>query len=270
MLHPPAKINLTLDIGPLGADGYHAIDSVFQAVDLRDDLVVDLSGGTELPEDNLVMRALRRLDAEAPWSVRLKKRIPERAGLGGGSSDCAAALLAGARLLDVPASSLARHAACLGSDVGFFLVGGAARGRGRGERLTELPDLPTMWFCLTKPSHGVPTPEAFGMLDRAPRTMGSATERLTQAWSALSSPEALAPLLANDFEPVIRRAYPEVDALMDEVRSRGALGCVLCGSGSAVAALTPSEEHARQMAEALEAEGYWARAVRTLRREEWP
>ncbi|GMV37355.1 MAG: 4-diphosphocytidyl-2-C-methyl-D-erythritol kinase [Fimbriimonadales bacterium] len=270
MIQPPAKINLTLDIGPLGEDGYHAIDTVFQAVDLRDDLEVDLSGGPALAEDNLVMRALRRLDAEAPWSVRLKKRIPERAGLGGGSADCAAALLAGARLLDVPVNRLSRHAACLGSDVAFFLIGGAARGRGRGERLTPLPDLPTMWFCLAKPAHGVPTPEAFGLLDRDGRAMGTATERLTSAWSEVTSPEALAQLLANDFEPAIRRAYPEVDALMDEVRRRGALNSVLCGSGSAVAALTADEEHARRMAEALESQGYWARAVRTLRRDEWP
>ncbi|MEP0767061.1 MAG: 4-(cytidine 5'-diphospho)-2-C-methyl-D-erythritol kinase [Fimbriimonadia bacterium] len=270
MMQPPAKINLTLDIGPLGGDGYHAIDTIFQAVDLRDDLVVDLSGGPVLPEDNLVTRALRRLDAEAPWSVRLKKRIPERAGLGGGSSDCAAALLAGARLLDVPVTRLARHAACLGSDVAFFLVGGAARGRGRGEHLTPLPDLPPIWFCLAKPSHGVPTPEAFGLLDKDACTMGAATERLAQAWAGITSPEILAPLLANDFEPVVRRAYPEVDALMDEVRQRGALGAVLCGSGSAIAALTTDEEQARRMAEALEAEGYWARAVRTLRRDEWP
>ena len=270
MLHPPAKINLTLDIGPLGEDGYHAIDTIFQVVDLRDELDVDLSGGPTLPEDNLVTRALRRLDAEAPWSVRLTKRIPERAGLGGGSSDCAGALLAGARLLDLPANRLARHAACLGSDVAFFLVGGAARGRGRGDRLTPLPDLPTMWFCLAKPSHGVPTREAFGLIDRNARTTGSGTERLMEAWSAIISPEALAPLLANDFEPVIRRAYPEVDALMDEVLQRGALACVLCGSGSAVAALSPCEEHAKQMAEVLETQGYWARPVRTLRREEWP
>jgi 4-diphosphocytidyl-2-C-methyl-D-erythritol kinase len=261
-----------LDVGPRGPDGYHAIDTVFQAIDLRDELRIEPLGGTSLAADDLVVRALRLVDSARDWGASLTKRIPIQAGLGGGSSDAAGALLAASRLLNGPSPyppPQAGEGMRLGSDVPFFLIGGAARGQGRGERLTPLPDLPECWFCLCRPERGMSTVEAYGLLDQAEREPGTATARLVSGWNSIDTPRALAGYLANDFQPVIARARPDVAEVAQQLRE-AALAVNLCGSGSCVAGLCADEQAAKVLAERMAKLGLWSAAARALRRDEWP
>jgi 4-diphosphocytidyl-2-C-methyl-D-erythritol kinase len=270
-LQPPAKINLTLDIGALRPDGYHELDTVFQAVSLRDELEVELAPGPMPGPDDLVTRALDLLDPSAQWSAKLTKNIPPQAGLAGGSANAAAALIAGSRLLGSRDRHLPALAVELGSDVPFFLLGGAARGQGRGQRLTPLRDLPGCWFCLAKPEHGVPTPEAYRLLDlRKGRVTSTATERLVREWVSIDGPARLAQYLSNDFQSVIEEEYDEVAKVAEALRAAGAIATVLCGSGSAVAGLCAAEAAAREVGEEMTRRGYWNAIVRNLRRDEWP
>ncbi len=263
ILRPPAKINFTLDVGLPRTDGYHDIDSIFVAVDLRDELEIELGEGPVLPEDDLVMGALRLLDLTQAWTVRLTKNIPSQAGLGGGSSDAAAALIAGSHLLGRSRDILPDLALQLGSDVPFFLTGGAARCQGRGEQITSLPDLPETWFCLGKPDVGVATPEAFELLDAKPdRIPGSTTPQLLDILPDLQ--------FSNDFLPFIFTRYPAVARTARLLMSAGANAILLCGSGSAVAGLCNNQGHAEGLAQAVANAGLWSAPVRTLKRSEWP
>jgi len=282
-VYPPAKINLTLDVGPLRPDGYHEIDTVFQAVSLYDELTIELRDGPVLDEENLVMRALRLLDADAPWSVRLVKNIPSRAGLGGGSSDAAGALIAGARLLGRDERDLPELALQLGSDVPFFLVGGAARGQGRGEKLTPLTDLAfSYWFCLAKPEDGMSTSDAFQRLDAIDdREAKNRTGALVDLWERLDARQSksgermvfprsdLQRHLGNDF----LRCYRKSDSIASVwERMSGCGERLVCGSGTTVACCMGPHGHKRpkRLSKYLLWEGYWSRVVRTLKRSEWP
>ena len=162
VIHCYAKINLTLEILGKRADGYHEVRTVMQTVGLADRLEVsaaaDLSFTCSDPAlatpDNLVYRAARLLQADygarAGAALRLEKRIPVAAGMGGGSSDAAATIVALNRLwnLQLSPTEQRRLAAALGSDVPFFLTGGTALATGRGERITPLPPLPQYWIAL--------------------------------------------------------------------------------------------------------------------------
>ena len=224
----PAKINLFLAVGPKDARGWHPLRTVFQAVDLCDSLTVSLSDRDEfttdvswLPEDNSVSQAVRALRREIPvppLRIKLEKRIPAKAGLGGGSSDAAGILravpeLAGAA---IPETVLRSIALDLGADVPFFLVGGRARGEGYGQILTPLPDPAERFYLVVKPEVDCPTGEMYARLDlraRSFRDFGDEED------------------YHNDFSEV---APGECHRAMEHLSVCGATGVGLSGSGSAV------------------------------------
>jgi 4-diphosphocytidyl-2-C-methyl-D-erythritol kinase len=278
----PAKVNLTLEVLGRRPDGYHEIRSVMQAVSLADRLefepasdgLIRLSGGSsDAPPDesNLVLRAARAL-AEASGAtsgawIHLEKRIPAGAGLGGGSSDAAATLLAlnGLWGLDMPLPDLMDIAARLGSDVPFFLSQGTALAEGRGERLTFLPAAPVLWLTLVKPAASLPTPEVYaGFARTGPGAHDDVTPSLLGALVA-GSVEGVARNLRNDLQPAAVALCPEIDDVLSLMRESGAVAAQVSGSGSACFALCHNRERAEAVAAAAARRGWWAAVARTTR-----
>jgi 4-diphosphocytidyl-2-C-methyl-D-erythritol kinase len=285
-----AKINLTLDVFSKRADGYHSIASVMQAISLHDTLRLtrrDEAGVVftcdALPEDavptdatNLVVRAAQAALEAAETSVsggmeiRLEKRIPAQAGLGGGSSNAAATLLGCNALLELNLSSKKLHelASSLGSDVPFFLTGGTAVARGRGENLTPLPDIPTLWLVVVKPEESVSTGWAYKELDALPeRASHRGTKRMEEALRAEDHDRLLA-FQSNDFEAVVFPHFPRLAFLHDELRMAGAVTAHLCGSGSALYGVAPNEATAERIASLLRTRYPRVSVARTLTRME--
>ena len=278
-LSAPAKVNLRLGVLGKRPDGYHDIDTLFQAIDLCDEVEVRLGGagirlhvaGADLGaiEDNLAHRAAVRFAAEVGLSrgvdIELTKRIPAGAGLGGGSSDAAAVLRCLAALcgLDDADARLGRAALALGSDVPFFLCGSPlARGRGRGEVLDPLASLPAGDLVLVSPPVHVVTAEAYTALSKSRGGSVRAVDRTTPTPHSWAEVAARA---SNDFQAVIAGAHAEVGRALDAVRSAGAAFTLMSGSGSSVFGSFPDRATARQVAGALATElGWQCRAVRTL------
>jgi len=262
-----AKINLTLDVGARRPDGYHDIRSVMQTIALHDILTV--TGRPETPgvclqvlgeeaedvpadETNLVYRAAVLLAGrESGLHIRLHKRIPSQAGLGGGSSDAAATLRAVNALFGLGLSlrHLSEIGAALGADVPFFLTGGTALVEGLGEIITPLPPLAPPWpLIIVKPPVGVSTSAAYTALDAAfDRVPGTATKAWLHGEQRLS----------NDFEAIALRDYPQIAsvhaALHQTAESGESFMPLLCGSGAAVFCRAATPEAAMQMAEQIQA-----------------
>lgn len=230
-------------------DGFHELRTIFQTVDLHDRLSVEPAGGLELTvdgeapvgEDNLVHRAARGfLDRWAPGRgarLHLEKRIPTGGGLGGGSSDAATTLLALSDLLGGPSGreDLVPLARRLGADVPYFLVGGTALGRERGDVVTPLPDLPEEALWLVVPPVHVSTGSVFAALQ--PAAGGGpdpAVERILEGrWRG-----GLAGLPGrNDLTPAVLAAYPEVRAVYNALIRKGASCVRLSGSGATIFAV---------------------------------
>ncbi len=245
-IRTPAKINLFLRVVRRRDDGYHELQTIFQAVDLWDELIVrktSVSPSFEVPgrpdlegPENLVMRALRVLEAEvrAPLPVRmvLHKNIPTAGGLGGGSSDAAAALTAIKTLFDLKldAASMNRIALSLGADVPFFLVGGSAVGEGVGERLTPI-DLPTDYgVVLVNPGFPVSTARIFGEFSK---TLTARREEDT-LWGLLRERKGIEALMRNDLQAVTERLHPEVGEMRRGLERLGAKKALMTGSGPTV------------------------------------
>jgi 4-diphosphocytidyl-2-C-methyl-D-erythritol kinase len=261
----PAKINLTLEILARREDGYHALRSVMVPIALADELAFAPSPQfafscvpATLSEDNLVVRAFAQTGlADAPIAVALTKAVPVGAGLGGGSSDAAAVLraaMAGA-FGAPPTRDWVADARALGSDVPFFLAEGPALVEGTGERVTALGIAPPWWLVLAVPPVHVATGPAFARLAEAraaqppatrPRSE-SATIRCGEALQCADYDAVLA-TMTNDFEPVVRAAYGEVDAVLRALTDAGAPRPMLSGSGGACYALFADESGARDFA----------------------
>lgn len=269
-----AKVNRSLVVLGRRTDGYHELDTVFQAVGLCDRLTFEASGGLSLEVDdpsipagveNLVVRAARALAAAAGVPARaaitLEKRIPPGGGLGGGSSDAAVALLGLSALweLDLPAGRLAEIGATLGSDVPFFLFGGTARGLGRGERIVPLPDRSPAGVVLVMPPFPAATPAVFGKLG-APAWDG----REGEAADAAGAPDR------NDLEPAAEALFPALRAVREALASAGAAQARLSGSGSTVFGVFPDVVAASEAATRLGPlpPGCAVRVVPTLSRAE--
>jgi 4-diphosphocytidyl-2-C-methyl-D-erythritol kinase len=269
----PPKVNLYLRVVRRREDGYHELETVFQSIDGGDTLygasAADLSlrcSDPSLPTDerNLVTRAARLLqkgDAAARSrgaELTLVKRTPSGAGLGGGSVDAAAALALLSRLwgLSLSRAELAGLAARLGSDVPFFLSGGTALARGRGEQLDPLPTAP-LWLVLLRPAVSVSTPWAYQQWAAGPRE-GPPVEEFIAALRS-RSPEAVGPLLRNDLEPGVAAAMPEIAAARAWLLAQGLCGVRMTGSGSVVFGVARDEEQARKVASLPGAPGQvWA------------
>ena len=255
-----AKVNLTLAVGEKRLDGYHEVVSVMQRVSLCDTLTAEQTregitltcSDPALPsgEENLAHRAaalfFRETGIAGGAALTLEKRIPSQAGLGGGSSDAASALLALRKLYApaLPDTELETMAAALGSDVPFFIRGGTQLATGRGEVLSPLPPLTDGWFVIVKPTESFSTPAMYRRLDNLPP---ACTPPLPPLQGGLP---ALAAGLFNRFEAAI----PAGSAVWDikaRLAAHGALASLLSGSGSAVFGLFDTETAARAAVEAL-------------------
>ena len=266
-----AKINLTLDVFNKRADGYHSLASVVQSISLFDSLELLPSSGEDIhlscdgehaagiPIDstNLVVRAARALldvaHCTSGLEIRLTKGIPSQAGLGGGSSDAAAALIGVTVMfgLDIGPKLLHDLAVKLGSDVPFFLSGGTAIMRGRGENISPIADVPPFWLVVVKPDVNVSTAWAYGALDSEnDRSSNRATKPLENALKTGDFARMVS-CQSNDFEQPVFQHYPKLAWLRDELQMAGTLTAHLCGSGSAIYGVARDERHAQKIASLL-------------------
>jgi 4-diphosphocytidyl-2-C-methyl-D-erythritol kinase len=276
VLKAAAKVNLTLEVLGKRADGYHQISTVMQAVDLSDRITLDdaddfelRTGSAGIPTDasNLAWRAAVALrDAagiRAGVHIALDKRIPVAAGLGGGSSDAAGVLLGLNRLwrLRWPLGRLDEVAATLGSDVPFFLRGGAALASGRGEKVEPLRGR-SMALVLVNPRFPSSTAEMYSRLTPVMYSDGAATRTLVGALGR--SVIRVAASLYNGMEEAAAAVFPQIVQMRAALLAAGALGALMSGSGPTVFGVARSYEQARQI-RARVARGSWeCWAVRTL------
>jgi 4-diphosphocytidyl-2-C-methyl-D-erythritol kinase len=285
----PAKVNLQLAVGPLRADGYHDLMTVFHAVSLFDEVtvrpaertkvVVTGTGAAEVPAGsaNLAARAASAL-ARATGArqrgktavlIEIRKRIPVAAGLAGGSADAAAALVACNELWQTGASQedLRKVAAGIGSDVAFALIGGTAVGQGRGEHLTPALATGVYHWVLAFAAGGLPTPEVYATCDRLRGTAAVPSPELNTAlMTALRAgdPAAVGVQLTNDLQPAAVSLRPELRRALTAGRQHGALGAVVSGSGPTCAFLASDADHAKDLAVAITGAGV-CRAVAAVR-----
>lgn len=258
MIHTvaPAKVNLTLEVLGKRDDGYHEVRTVLQTIDLHDELSFEEAAGFDLDvkgaysptADDLVIRAASLFAVErnvSGVSVKLDKRVPVAVGLGGGSSDAAAALRAMSKLFGASDEQLIMLAAGIGSDVTFFLRGGTALAEGRGERVTPLPDAREAWLVLVVP--------ALAMADKT-RTMYAAltTEdfsdgaRTAALAAAIGRGEAVEDgMLCNAFERAAYEMFAGLGGFRDWMLEAGARSVHLSGAGPALFALASGEPEAR-------------------------
>ncbi len=256
-----AKLNLTLDVLGKREDGYHDLKSVMQAISIRDDVEIDVGTGKPwslecsmegIPTDhsNLAWKAAEvycdamKKDPEG-LAIRITKRIPSGAGLGGGSADAAAVLRALNRHYGDPLSilALAELGAQVGSDVPFCVLCGTAMVEGRGERLRKLPDMPECVFVVCKPEFSISTAELYKKLDSVAIARRPDQQAMETALLA-GNLTKVADLLCNVFDPVVTAEHLELNYIKSICNSYGALGMQMTGSGSAIYAIMPSFEYA--------------------------
>jgi 4-diphosphocytidyl-2-C-methyl-D-erythritol kinase len=252
----PAKINLVLRVGPTRADGYHELASLIVALDVGDRIELEAAERTTVDApaldggDTLVRRALELLaerGGHGGFAVRLDKRLPVGAGLGGGSADAGVALRAANRLLSEPLepAALIALAAEVGSDVPFFAAGLAAgEMRGRGERVRALWLHARPVVALAWPGEAVSTAEVYAGYTNRWSEAGFARASESIALAARADLRTLAALVANDLGDAAERLCPASAALRRELRARGALVAAVSGSGSAVFGIFETRERA--------------------------
>ena len=279
-----AKINLSLRIEDARADGFHDVQTILQSIELHDSLRIDTRKGPfaiacttqGVPTDrsNLIWKA-----AAAVWRaagkpaepkdvlITLRKRIPMQAGLGGGSTDAAATLLALRRLWQAPLpdDELQRIASSLGADVPFFLRGGTALGLGKGDEIYPLVTPGRWWVVLLLPRFGVPTADAYRWLDEDRRTVPQ-----TPAVSLLPGTWLGRLPLINDLEAPVVRRHPQIAALRNGLLERNAVMAAMSGSGSTVFGLFSSRTRAEAAAKALARSATRALITRTVNPEGCP
>lgn len=276
-----AKINLTLHVGERRADGYHGLQTVFQALTLHDTIVCRARRGpfavecddaaVPADESNLVWRAARALwrrlgrpGEPVNCAVSIGKQIPLQAGLGGGSADAAAALAALNRLWGggLSPSDLGQAGAGIGADVPYFFVGGAAIGLGRGDDVYPLPDLKPRWVVLACPPFGVATADAYAWFDAdrsAGATGGQPVPPALGAWG-----RALA--VRNDLQGPVSRRHEEIGRLARVLLGAGAEAAAMTGSGSTVFGVFAARTRARAAAHEAAAAGAQAIVTQTATR----
>ncbi len=256
-----AKLNLTLDVLNRRSDGYHDLQSVMQTISLRDDVEIDIGTGKPwkllctdetIPcdERNLAWKAAKLYCDTMGYApdgleIRIWKRIPAQAGLGGGSADAAAVLRALNRHYGAPLSiaALAELGGQIGSDVPFCVLCGTAMAEGRGERLRKLPDMPDCVFVICKPDFSVSTPELYRKLDET--VIGRRPDNRAMESALLSGDLGrIAENLCNVFDPVVTAEHLELNYIKSIFHSYGSVGQQMTGSGSAVFAIMPNFEYA--------------------------
>lgn len=262
ILKSPAKINLFLRILRKREDGYHEIVSLMQAVDLQDEMILEKRDGgveinTDLPdcpadESNLAFQAARLLldesGTKAGVSIHIKKRIPMAAGLGGGSSNAATALLGVNRLFELEITPAKLHvlASQLGSDVPFFLGSGQALATGRGEILKPVSIFRDYWLVLVHPAFGVSTRWAYQNF-RILLTKNEKEFNLNFLENRNRFIEAL-PGFDNDLEETVRERYPVIGQIKDILTDSGAVKSSMSGSGPTVYGVFDQQPKAEEVA----------------------
>jgi 4-diphosphocytidyl-2-C-methyl-D-erythritol kinase len=257
-----AKLNLTLDVTGRRPNGYHDVDSVMQTISLHDLVLVERTDcrvfevvGPAIEGENLVLKAARELEGHTgralPFTIRLFKRIPMGAGLGGGSADAAAFLKAANLLyaLKLSSAELIEIATAVGQDVPFLLEGGTARATGLGSTVSPLPRVPSSWrFVVVCPPIQISTRAVFEVVDGA-----APTARRTPALISALSEKGRDVAIGNDLEVASRRVFPAFDEAINRLRDT-VPGLTMSGTGAALFALfdgRPDAEHALQAVRAL-------------------
>lgn len=280
----PGKINVFLEVGGLQEDGYHELATAFQAVSLYEDVVashaegfsIAVTGsvaldGVPVDDRNLALRAARMLAAETGYDggvhLDVHKDVPVAGGMGGGSADAAAALVACDALWDTGLSSsdLQRLAARLGADVPFALMGGTAIGAGRGDRLSPALARGRFDWVLVVNAEGVSTPEVYGALDRHRERhhvdigpIRDVPEVDADVLHALRAGDArmLASSLRNDLQVATLQLRPDLAPVLEQGEEDGALAGIVSGSGPTLAFLCGSPQEALDLRARLTAAGH--------------
>jgi 4-diphosphocytidyl-2-C-methyl-D-erythritol kinase len=254
-----AKINLDLRVLNKRTDGYHDLQTIFQTISLADTIDVEYrSGRSDIKlksnfniSDNLIVHTadsvMRATGRTGRLGFVLQKRIPLGGGLGGGSSNAAAVLLALPFLIrkPLPIEKLMELAAELGSDVPFFLLGGAAVGLGRGTELYPLPDIPAQPALLIAPGIHVSTKEAYAQLGRELTTAApipTMDSFQSVAWRIANGSPAEDWASVNDFESVVFGLHPQLKSIKGKLLKLGARPALMSGSGSSLFGIFPSRE----------------------------
>lgn len=275
-----AKINLTLSVLGKREDGYHALSSVMQTISLSDTLRIEIASddritcAVDVPslrnDDNLAVRAARLLRDEGYMThgaaLELRKEIPAQGGLGGGSSDAAAVLIALNQLytLRLSQTRLEELAARLGSDVPFFIHGGAALIEGRGELVTPLPDCEPLWLLVAHPPVSISTAAVFRSVTPAEYGDTHDTDIVVKAIRG-GSPLPLE-RLSNTLESLVMRTWPEVYATRDGLLHAGAPIVRMTGSGPTLFAPFRALDDATRVYEAARSQNIDVRLCHTVSR----
>lgn len=294
----PAKVNLSLAVSGVRADGFHDLDSVVTLVTLGDDIFLEKAAEVttlemqsewvelaSMPEDierNLAVRAVRLLEREVghalPTAIRIVKRIPLGGGLGGGSSNAATVLKGVNELwnLGLSVERLCELGAELGSDVALFLLDGTVRMRGRGERVTRLnlPDARPLTLVLVNDGTHCSTPLVYRALDEARAVAGKVAEKdltnqgdfCNNLYLSLHKGEAkaVAEAVFNDLECPCFRLFPRVQQTAEALKAAGCEGVLLCGSGATVCGITDSPEMGERVLAHPALQNCWRASVQTL------
>ncbi len=274
-----AKINLTLDVLGTLPDGYHEVATVMQALDFHDTL--EIRGGTygltlssnskaiPLGDDNLVFKAFEHLIKYAGPGrgvhIHIHKNIPMAAGLGGGSSNAAAALVGLNRFLELGLTTdvLMEIGSHIGADVPFFIMGKTALGTGKGDKLIPLSSPPTMGVVLVKPHFGVSTAQVYKMFDSLSYVPEPRTGLMIEAINNKSI-KNIAANLGNALEPVTASLHPQIHQIKRVLTQAGALGVQMSGSGPTVFALTESKNKAEELARHLNKDNMTVLVTKTV------
>ncbi|MFC7458428.1 4-(cytidine 5'-diphospho)-2-C-methyl-D-erythritol kinase [Brachybacterium sp. GCM10030267] len=279
VVRAPGKINLSLAVGALDDRGYHRLATLFQAVDLYETVTVtrsadlrlevdaEVPGEVPLDSSNLALRAAELLrseyDLDEGAALHIRKQVPVAGGMGGGSADAAAVLVALDRLwgLGLGSERLRQLGSRLGADVPFAMLGHTALGRGNGGDLTTVLTHGDWTWLLAVPGGHLSTPEVYRRHDELALARGRALaehpeldERQLQALSS-GDAQLLGQTLHNDLQPAAFALHPGLEPLVEHAEQAGALGALVSGSGPTVAVLVADEDQAHSVASLLTADG---------------
>ena len=282
----PAKVNLQLSVGPLGADGFHEVTTVFQAISLFDDVTVataekgegikisitgQTSGGVPADNSNLAVKAaqlmIKNYNLPEDLVIKLKKEIPVAGGMAGGSADAAGVIVGLDSLFELGLSRdvMESVGSKIGSDVPFSICGGVAIGTGRGDQITPALAKGSYNWVLALSGQGLATPSVYQECDRLREGLSIAppvvSEPLMQALRA-GDAKALGKALTNELQPAACSLRPALRLVLDVGVDYGALGGIVSGSGPTVAFLVSDEEHAMDLTVALSSSGVVSSVVR--------
>ncbi len=265
-----AKINLTLDVTGKREDGYHTLDTVMQTVSVWDELEIKkinkpgirlFCNREYLPVDtkNTAFRAAQYFFEHCGitgqgLTIHIRKYVPSRAGMGGGSADAAAVLHGLNKMFkaNLPLETLVELGAKVGADVPFCVVGGTCRCQGIGEQVEPVAPMPDCWLVICKPPAGMSTPRAYALIDQFPLTRVQATGKMVNLLAG-GDLRRIGEGLANRFDETMK--LQQVREIKRILLSAGALGASMTGSGSAVFGIFDSEEAARASMQRLEGKG---------------